>query len=150
MTLYEILVDSGVEGRMDLTAPAAREILQVCMDDLAEFLIGKNKAYGNSALEPLRAVSKADPAEQIRVRIDDKLSRLVRGQAGGEDALKDLVGYWVLLRVLERRGGKPAKEGRRCRWCAGPFAGQGFPCSMTSGQDVRNCEPGGIRSGEDD
>ena len=42
--------------------------------------------------------------EQIRVRIDDKLSRLARGQAAGEDVVLDLIGYLVLLRVAERRG----------------------------------------------
>jgi hypothetical protein len=85
-----------------LQAPAALELLEVCVD-LAVFLMGKNLAYGDSALKPLRAISKADPTEQIRVRMDDKLSRIVRGEAAGEDALKDLVGYWVLLQVLERR-----------------------------------------------
>jgi hypothetical protein len=87
-----------------LSAPAAVEILAVCLD-LAFFLIEKNKAYGNSAIEPVRVFSKADPDEQIRVRMDDKLSRLMRGQAAGEDALQDLVGYWVLLKVLEARHG---------------------------------------------
>lgn len=87
-----------------LEAPAALELLQVCVD-LAVFLMEKNIAYGDSALNPLRAISKADPVEQIRVRMDDKLSRLIRGQAAGEDALKDLVGYWVLLQVLEKRNG---------------------------------------------
>jgi hypothetical protein len=85
-----------------LNSPAAPEILKVCLD-LAAFLMEKNSAYGNSALEPLRVISKADAAEQIRIRIDDKLSRLFRGQTGSEDALQDLVGYWVLLKVLETR-----------------------------------------------
>jgi len=80
----------------------AADIREVCTE-LADFLVEKNRLYGSSALEPLRILSKSDSAEQIRVRMDDKLSRLVRGQAGGEDALKDLVGYWVLLRVLEKR-----------------------------------------------
>lgn len=87
----------------------AQDIGQVCTE-LANFLIEKNHNYGSSALEPLRVMSKADSAEQIRVRMDDKLSRLVRGHAGGEDAMKDLVGYWVLLRVLEKRAEKPKQE----------------------------------------
>lgn len=86
----------------NLDAPAAFEILDVCVD-LAEFLMEKNKAYGDSALKPVRILSRADPAEQIRIRMDDKLSRLVRGEAGGEDAMEDLVGYWVLMRVAEKR-----------------------------------------------
>jgi hypothetical protein len=83
-------------------APASAEIIAVC-NDLAKMLLQKNKAYGNSALEPLRIFSKADAAEQIKVRMDDKMSRLMRGEAAGEDALADFVGYWVLLQVLKRR-----------------------------------------------
>lgn len=83
-------------------APSAREIWNECAE-LAVFLIEKNKAYGDSALKPLRVMSKADPAEQIRVRMDDKLSRLLRGEAAGEDAVRDLFGYYVLLRICERQ-----------------------------------------------
>ncbi len=83
-----------------LEAPLAENILQECIK-LATMLMKKNKAYGNSAVEPLRVFSKADPVEQIRVRMDDKLSRLVRGQAAGEDALMDLVGYYILLQIAE-------------------------------------------------
>lgn len=85
-----------------LEAPAAFSILEVCVD-LAVFLMSKNLAYGNSALDPIRVFSKADKAEQIRVRMDDKISRIMRGQASGEDAPKDLAGYWVLLEVLRRQ-----------------------------------------------
>jgi hypothetical protein len=65
-------------------------------------LIEKNHAYGDSALDPVRIFSKADPVEQIKVRIDDKLSRLARGAAAGEDVERDLIGYLVLLRVARR------------------------------------------------
>lgn len=67
-------------------------------------LLAKNKAYWNSALDPVRIFSKADPVEQIKVRIDDKLSRLARGDAAGEDVEQDLIGYLVLLRVARRLG----------------------------------------------
>ena len=69
---------------------------------LARFLIGKNRKYGNSALDPVRIFSKADAAEQIRVRIDDKLNRLAQGQTDDEDTVLDLVGYLILLRVRGR------------------------------------------------
>jgi hypothetical protein len=69
---------------------------------LRDMLIAKNKAYGNSALEPVRVFSKADPEEQIRVRLDDKLSRLMRGEAAGEDVEQDLMGYLVLLRIARK------------------------------------------------
>lgn len=67
-----------------------------------EMLLQKNAAYGNSALEPLRIFSKAPTDEQINVRIDDKLSRLARGTAAGEDVEADLIGYLVLKRVYRR------------------------------------------------
>ncbi len=72
-------------------------------DSIASLLIEKNAAYGDSALNPVRVFSKADPVEQIRVRLDDKLSRLARGSAAGEDVELDLIGYLVLLRVARKR-----------------------------------------------
>ena len=65
-------------------------------------LTEKNKAYGNSALEPLRIFSKADPVEQLKVRIDDKLSRLMRGSEAGEDTTRDLIGHLILLRIAQQ------------------------------------------------
>jgi hypothetical protein len=73
-------------------------VREVC-DGIADMLIRKNQAYGNSALDPVRIFSKASTKEQLLVRIDDKLSRLSRGQAAGEDVVKDLLGYLVLLTV---------------------------------------------------
>jgi len=74
--------------------------------EIERLLLAKNAAYGNSALQPVRIFSKADPIEQIRVRLDDKLSRLMRGHAAGEDVTLDLIGYLVLLRVAERMATK--------------------------------------------
>ena len=82
-------------------------IAQVC-DEIKELLLAKNRAYGNSALEPKRIFSKADPLEQIRVRIDDKLSRISTGSTGEghkhtqEDTKMDLIGYLILEQVAMR------------------------------------------------
>ena len=73
-------------------------------DEIKQMLLEKNRNYGNSALAPLRIASKAGVLEQIRVRIDDKLSRMSRGSAAGEDVEKDLIGYFLLLRVARRLG----------------------------------------------
>lgn len=81
---------------------SAKEIASVC-DELKAMLLEKNRAYGDSALNPVRVFSKAPTDEQIRVRLDDKLSRLQRGEAAGEDPEWDLMGYLVLLRVAKRR-----------------------------------------------
>ena len=79
-----------------------KEIKKVC-DGFADFLITKNRKYGNSALEPIRIFSKADPLEQLYVRLDDKLSRIVnRQQDEDEDVGKDLVGYLILTEVYKR------------------------------------------------
>lgn len=85
-------------------APSGARILQECLR-LATFLCKKNVNYGNSALNPMRVFSRASPVEQIRVRLDDKLSRLSRGAAAGEDTVKDLLGYLILLRIGERDSG---------------------------------------------
>jgi hypothetical protein len=72
------------------------------MEEIKLFLIKKNDQYGDSALEPIRIFSKADKSEQLKVRIDDKLNRLVQGNANIEsdtDVVKDLIGYLVLLLI---------------------------------------------------
>lgn len=69
---------------------------------IADLLVGKNKAYGDSALSPVRIFSKVDLIEQINVRLDDKLSRLARGNEAGEDVILDLLGYLVLLRIAQK------------------------------------------------
>lgn len=73
---------------------------------LADMLIAKNQAYGNSALDPVRVFSKASPVEQLLVRIDDKLSRLARASNGTdtEDVILDLLGYLILLRLARAEG----------------------------------------------
>lgn len=95
-----------IEALLDLVkeAPLGAEILDECLA-LATMLVKKNVAYGNSALEPVRVFSRASTVEQLLVRLDDKLSRLARGSADGEDVEKDLLGYLVLLRIARRRQG---------------------------------------------
>ena len=79
-----------------------REITEVC-EQLKELLIGKNRSYGNSALDPVRIFSKHDNSEQLLVRIDDKLSRFARGNDyPGDNDIDDLIGYLVLLKVAKR------------------------------------------------
>lgn len=79
---------------------------------IADMLVAKNAAYGNAALDPVRVFSKADPVEQLRVRIDDKLSRLMRGSNAGEDVIRDLIGYLVLLQIAEKTRPLPVRKQR--------------------------------------
>ena len=83
-------------------APAGLGILNACLD-FAEFLIKKNISYGNSALEPLNVLSNATAEEQIRMHIDNKLTRLKnQKEFENEDSLLDLTGYLILLTVLKK------------------------------------------------
>lgn len=79
------------------------QICEVC-DSVKELLLEKNRKYGDSALAPVRVFSHADPEEAIRVRIDDKLSRLCHEQGDeDEDVINDLIGYLILLKVAQLR-----------------------------------------------
>ena len=81
-----------------------QDIARVC-DRVKNLLLEKNMRYGDSALNPIRVLSKSGPIEQILVRIDDKLNRIKQGGIleDDEDVVTDLIGYFVLLKVaLER------------------------------------------------
>jgi hypothetical protein len=83
-------------------APSGDDLLAEFVN-LAKTILDKNIAYGDSALNPVRMFSRADTVEQIKVRLDDKLSRLSRGELAGEDVELDIIGYLVLLRVARGR-----------------------------------------------
>ena len=91
------------DGNAMVSTPNREVEFQGLADELAEMLTEKNRKYGDSALNPVRVFSEADPLEQLRVRIDDKLSRIRRGAADDdEDPLMDLIGY-LMLYVIARR-----------------------------------------------
>lgn len=72
--------------------------------EIGEMVVDKNVAYGDSAVDPVRIFSKASPVEQILVRIDDKISRIQRGQAyPGDNDIDDLMGYLILLKIAKER-----------------------------------------------
>ena len=93
-------------------APAGPELLLQCVE-VANLLLKKNIAYGNSALNPIQIFAKIPPGDQIDVRIDDKLNRVKNGSSyAGDNDILDLVGYLVLKLVdskdtrLRRDNGK--------------------------------------------
>lgn len=95
------MVGAGRHGDITVSASTRRLIAEEC-EALKAMLFAKNEAYGDSVIAPVRIFSKASPEEQLRVRIDDKISRLVHGHAAGEDVEQDLIGYLILLRVQRR------------------------------------------------
>ena len=85
-----------------MTVPESEMKISGVCDDIKELLINKNRKYGNSALKPCRVFSKASAVEQLLVRIDDKLNRIMLGAgllADDEDVVNDLIGYLVLLKI---------------------------------------------------
>ena len=76
-------------------------------NEIRDLLLSKNKAYGDSALEPDNIFSKLDSAQAICARIDDKLSRIknVGLDDRTEDTLDDLIGYMILLKIARERSG---------------------------------------------
>lgn len=88
------------ENKQDFFSKKVRKIT----NEIAEMLIEKNKSYGNSALEPLNCFYKGDALTSIKVRIDDKLSRIMRGnEYGQEDTVKDLLGYLVIYMIANEK-----------------------------------------------
>ena len=72
-------------------------------NQLQELLIKKNRAYGNSALEPLNVFSKQNAVDSLCARLDDKLSRIKNKGLNDktEDTLFDLAGYLILLIIAK-------------------------------------------------
>ena len=73
------------------------------LDEIKDLLIAKNQKYGNSALEPLGVFSQLSAKEGLLIRIDDKLKRIKNGslEKDDEDVVNDLIGYLVLLKIIE-------------------------------------------------
>jgi hypothetical protein len=81
------------------------DIIRVC-DNTKNLLIKKNKAYGDSALNPLGIFGNGDAVVSLGARMDDKLMRLKSLGMGKDsvDTLYDLHGYITLLIIaIERK-----------------------------------------------
>lgn len=101
----QVVVPETVAAPVERAPPSTEQVAVLIAaecDAIKALLLQKNAAYGNSAFDTVRIFSKADRLEQIKVRLDDKLSRLARGSAAGEDVEQDLLGYLVLLRVARK------------------------------------------------
>jgi hypothetical protein len=74
------------------------------LSEVAGTLLRKNRAYGDSIGDPLMMFSQATTEERLRSRIDDKLSRIIRGDGSGdENDMGDLVGYLAMLYAAKRK-----------------------------------------------
>lgn len=91
-----ILDNKGIFDKMTKEKTTQEKIKIIC-NNLSNFLIEKNKRYGDSALNPLGVFSKLTADEGIRVRLDDKLKRV---KNNSKDVRKndtaDIIGYLIL------------------------------------------------------
>lgn len=96
-------VRASSDGRGRGRALSFRDEVLDVLNTLLETLVEKNARYGDAALRPLGIFGPPSPEAGLRVRIDDKLKRIQTGGNDNEDAILDLMGYLVLLRVWQAR-----------------------------------------------
>lgn len=71
--------------------------LEMITSSINTLLQGKNRRYGDSALNPLGAFSKLSAEDAIRIRLDDKLKRVMNSKELRKNDVADIIGYLVLL-----------------------------------------------------
>lgn len=97
--------DGIIRGKQDeyqsgIGSTEFSKALRIHVEGIESMLLLKNKSYGNSALDPVRVFSRLNTREGLLVRIDDKLSRIQRGEKyPGDNDLTDLIGYLFLLKI---------------------------------------------------
>ena len=76
-------------------------IIKEVISEVTDLLIEKNRAYGDSAINPSNIFSNGDALDSLGARIDDKLMRIKNTGITDEteDTLMDLIGYLVLYKV---------------------------------------------------
>ena len=99
-----------LDRNMDYTYPIEKKTkntykfdwhVEKVSEEIINLLKEKNKAYGNTALNPTNIFSKLDSTEAICARIDDKLARIKNKGITDEteDTVNDLIGYLFLLKM---------------------------------------------------
>lgn len=81
---------------------------KIILNQVGILLEKKNKAYGDSALSPVKIFSNLDGIDALKVQIDHKLKRIQNAGITDqtEDTLLDLIGYLTLLAVAIDRQSK--------------------------------------------
>jgi len=77
-----------------------KQITELC-NAMRDLLLEKNLRYGNAATEPLKIFSRNDASNSIKVRLDDKLSRIKNRKTDDPKVndVCDLIGYCFLLLI---------------------------------------------------
>jgi len=71
-------------------------------NSMRDLVVEKNRRYGDAALTPKQVFSKLDAGEGIKVRIDDKISRIMNSDGTiRKNDVADLMGYLALFSVSQ-------------------------------------------------
>jgi hypothetical protein len=89
--------EPGVDG--DHLFPDENPSIRKTFISLHDLLQFKNKRYGNSSLEPINVLSKADSTTGLLQRADDKIARIKNSPELRKNDVADLIGYLVLICV---------------------------------------------------
>lgn len=110
---YKLALGQLDNALNDITdTPNGKQIAEAVVQ-LGALLLKKNKAYGDAALAPMEVFAKDLPVStRLGIRMDDKISRMARGQADGEDPQLDLAGYLILLRIAKANEIPPPPSAR--------------------------------------
>lgn len=74
-------------------------IIEIC-DSIKDLLLYKNERYGDSALNPKNIFYKGDSTNSIKIRLDDKLARIINNKSEIRvNDVSDLIGYEILLLI---------------------------------------------------
>lgn len=84
-----------------ITEEKFNELKENILNSLENVLIEKNKKYGNAALAPIKMFYNGDASTSIRIRLDDKISRIKNSDTLRKNDMFDILGYVILLGISE-------------------------------------------------
>jgi hypothetical protein len=88
--------------RQDSDLTETQKKIRQVTESMERLLIEKNRRYGDAAINPKNIFSKLPAGEAIKIRLDDKLGRIMAN--GGEprkNDFSDLIGYLILYCVSQ-------------------------------------------------
>ena len=78
----------------------SQQMIEYICDGIKDMLLYKNEKYGDSALNPNNIFYKGGATESIKIRLDDKLSRVKNNYGDMRvNDVADIIGYCVLLLI---------------------------------------------------
>ena len=84
---------------IDTAYDTTADKITAVFNSMRNVVLEKNKRYGDSALSPLGCFSKVSADESIRIRLDDKLKRIMNSKELRKNDVADVIGYLSLLCV---------------------------------------------------